>query len=98
MRSSIWSSLFLLAITMSSMYLKMLQPICFPRMFVASLENVESTFFRTLGIRTNQYVPKGVINLVFALSSSCKFDGSSISSLEETLLHFLPLSRRSCLF
>jgi hypothetical protein len=69
-RSKRWSSLILLAMTMSSTYVKMLRPIWFSKMLLVILENVEPTFFKPSGMHTKQYVPKGVIKLVFALSSS----------------------------
>jgi hypothetical protein len=48
----------------------MLRPILLSSMLLVSLEKVETTFFKPSGIHTKQYVPKGVIKLVFALSSS----------------------------
>jgi hypothetical protein len=69
-RSERWSSLFLLATTISSTYVKMLRPIWLSRMLLVSLENVELAFFKPPGIHTKQYVSKDVIKLVFALSSS----------------------------
>jgi hypothetical protein len=55
---------------MSLTYVKMLWPIWSPRIFLVKRENVEPAFFSPSGIRTKQYVPKGVMKLVLALSYS----------------------------
>jgi hypothetical protein len=52
MRFERWSSLFLLATTISSTYVKMLRPIWFSGILLVSLENVEPAFFKTSGMRT----------------------------------------------
>jgi hypothetical protein len=69
-RSAKWSSLFLLATTMSSTYVKTLWPIRSSRILLVSWEKVDPAFLSPSGIRTKQYVPKGVMKLVLALSSS----------------------------
>jgi hypothetical protein len=65
-----WTSLLLLATTMSSTYVKMLWSIWSLRIRLVSQEKVDPTFLSPLGIRTKQYLPKGVMKLVLALSSS----------------------------
>jgi hypothetical protein len=65
-----WSSLFLLATTMSSTYVKTLQPIWSSRIFLVRREKVDPVFLSHSGIRIKQYVSKGVMKLVLALSSS----------------------------
>jgi hypothetical protein len=67
-RSDKWSSLFFLATTMSSTYVKMLRPIWSSRNFLVSREKV--AFLSPSDIRTKPYVPKGVMELVLAFSSS----------------------------
>jgi hypothetical protein len=65
-----WSCLFLLATTMSSTYVKTLRPIWSSRILLVSQEKVDPAFLSPSGIRTKQYVPKGVMKLVLALSYS----------------------------
>jgi hypothetical protein len=68
-RSDRWSSLFLLAMTMSSTYVKMLRPIWSSRIFLVRREKVDPMFLSPSGIHTKQYVLKGVMKLVLTLSS-----------------------------
>jgi hypothetical protein len=69
-RSSRWSSLFLLAMTMSSTYVKMLRPTWLSSTDLVRREKVEPAFLSPSDILRKQYVPKGVMKLVLALSSS----------------------------
>jgi hypothetical protein len=69
-RSARWSSLLLLATTMSSTYVNMFMPTWLSGTVLVSQENVDPTFLSPSGILMKQYVPKGVMKLVLALSSS----------------------------
>jgi hypothetical protein len=69
-RSARWSSLLLLATTMSSTYVNMFLPTWLSSTVLVSQENVDPTFLSPSGILMKQYVPKGVMKLVLALSSS----------------------------
>jgi hypothetical protein len=69
-RSARWSSLFLLATTMSSTYVNTFLPTCPSSTILVSREKVDLAFLSPSGILIKQYVPKGVMKLVLALSSS----------------------------
>jgi hypothetical protein len=69
-RSARWSSLLLLATTMSSTYVNMFPPTWLSSTVLVRRENVDPAFFSPSGILMKQYVPKGVMKLVLALSSS----------------------------
>jgi hypothetical protein len=69
-RSARWSSLFLLVTTMSSTYVNIFLPTWLPSTVLVSQEKVDSSFLSPSGILMKQYVPKGVMKLVLALSSS----------------------------
>jgi hypothetical protein len=69
-RSARWSYLFLLATTMSSTYVNMFRPTWLSSTVLVRREKVDPAFFSPSGILTKQYVSKGVMKLVLALSSS----------------------------
>ena len=69
-RSARWSSLLLLATTMSSTYVNMFLPTWPSSTVMVSREKVDPAFLSPSGILMKQYVPKGVMKLVLALSSS----------------------------
>jgi hypothetical protein len=69
-RSARWSALLLLATTMSSTYVNIFLPTCPLSTVLVSLEKLDPAFLSPSGILMKQYVPKGVIKLVLALSSS----------------------------
>jgi hypothetical protein len=69
-RSARWSSLLLLATTMSSTYVNIFLPTCPSSTVLVSQEKVDPAFLSPSGILMKQYVPKGVMKLVLALSSS----------------------------
>jgi hypothetical protein len=69
-RSARWSSLLLLATTMSSTYVNIFLPIWLSSTVLVSQEKVDLAFLSPSGILMKQYVPKGVMKLVLALSSS----------------------------
>jgi hypothetical protein len=55
---------------MSSMYVKMLRPTWLSSTVLVRREKVEPAFLSPYRILMKQYVPKGVMKLVLALSSS----------------------------
>jgi hypothetical protein len=62
--------LFLLATTMSSTYVKMFRPTWLSSTVLVRQEKVDPSFLSPSGILMKQYVPKGVMKLVLALSCS----------------------------
>jgi hypothetical protein len=69
-RSARWSSLLLLATTMSSTYVNIFLPTWPSSTVLVSREKVDPAFLSPSGYLMKQYVPKGVMKLVLALSSS----------------------------
>ena len=69
-RSARWSSLLLLATMMSSTYVNIFLPTCPSSTVLVTRENVDPAFLSPYGILMKQYVSKGVMKLVLALSSS----------------------------
>jgi hypothetical protein len=62
--------MFLLATTMLSTYVKMFRPTWLSSTVLVRREKVDPALFNPSGILMKQYVPKGMMKLVLALSSS----------------------------